>query len=106
MDSEVARVQIEDIACLKERKKLTYLLDGLYGSLAAEVNQPPVVLNLEVMTGHRGSTDKLREISVKVLERMEIGDGCNIIAATTDNPTKFQEKFYWVLIRSFPASQA
>ncbi|KAG2140571.1 hypothetical protein DEU56DRAFT_734975 [Suillus clintonianus] len=33
---------------------------------------------------------------------MEIGDGRNIIAATTDNPTvmkafrrKFQEKFYW-----------
>jgi hypothetical protein len=71
------------------------LLDGwedkirrsLYGSLAAEVNQPPVVLNLEDMTGHRGSTDKLCEISVKALERMEIGDGCNIIAATTDNPT-------------------
>ncbi|KAG1850460.1 hypothetical protein F4604DRAFT_1883669 [Suillus subluteus] len=39
---------------------------------------------------------------MKALERIEIADGCNIIAATTDNPTvmqafqwKFQEKFYW-----------
>ncbi|KAG2117391.1 hypothetical protein BD769DRAFT_1629766 [Suillus cothurnatus] len=91
MDSEVVHVQIEDIAHLKECKKLTYLLDGLYGSLAAEVNQPPIVLNLEDMTGHQGSADKLLEVLVKALERMEIGDGHNII---------FQEKFYWVL--TFP----
>jgi hypothetical protein len=60
MDSEVARVQIADIAHLKERKRLTLLLDGwedkirrsLYGCLAAEVNQRPVVLSLEDMTGH------------------------------------------------------
>jgi hypothetical protein len=53
-------IQIEDIAHLKECKKLTYLLDrwedtirqSLYGSLAAEVNQPPIVLNLEDMMGH------------------------------------------------------
>ncbi|KAG1774943.1 hypothetical protein EV702DRAFT_973940 [Suillus placidus] len=39
---------------------------------------------------------------------MEIGDGHNIIAATTDNPTvmkafrwKFQEKFYWVTFPCF-----
>jgi hypothetical protein len=110
-------IQIEDIAHLKECKKLTYLLDrwedtirqSLYGSLAAEVNQPPIVLNLEDMMGHWGSADKLLEVLVKALERMEIGDGHNIIAAMTDNPTmikafqpKFQEKFYWVLIRSFP----
>ncbi|KAG2126392.1 hypothetical protein BD769DRAFT_1628434 [Suillus cothurnatus] len=70
MDSEVVHVQIEDIARLKECKKLTYLLDGwedtirrsLYGSLAAEVNQPPIVLNLEDMTGHQGSADKLLEV--------------------------------------------
>jgi hypothetical protein len=55
--------------------------------LAAEVNQPPIVLNLEDMTGHQGSADKLLEVLVKALERMEIGDGHNIIVATTDNPT-------------------
>lgn len=117
MDSEVARVQIADIARLKERKRLTLLLDGwedkirrsLYGCLAAEVNQHPVVLSLEDMTGHRGSADKLLEVSVKALERMEIGDGRNIIAATTDNPTvmqafrrKFQAKFFWVLVSTSP----
>lgn len=60
MDSEIAHVQMEDIARLKGRKRLTYLLDGwedkirrsLYGSMAAEVNQHPVVLSLEDMTGH------------------------------------------------------
>ncbi|KAG2352942.1 hypothetical protein BDR07DRAFT_784017 [Suillus spraguei] len=45
MDSEVARIHIEDITRLKERKRLTYSL------------------NLEDMTGHRGSADKLFEIS-------------------------------------------
>ncbi|KAG1830604.1 hypothetical protein EV424DRAFT_1578558 [Suillus variegatus] len=86
MDSEIAHVQMEDIARLKGRKRLTYLLDGwedkirrsLYGSMAAEVNQHPVVLS---------SADKLLEVSVKALEQMEIGDGHNIIAVTMDNPT-------------------
>ncbi|KAG2058781.1 hypothetical protein BDR06DRAFT_1003955 [Suillus hirtellus] len=72
MDSEIARVQMEDIARLKGRKHLTYLLDGweakirwsLYGSMAAEVNQHPVVLSLEDMTGHRGSADKLLKVSM------------------------------------------
>ncbi|KAG1806301.1 uncharacterized protein HD556DRAFT_1321029 [Suillus plorans] len=75
--------------------------------MVAEVNQHPVVLSLEDMTGHRSSADKLLEVSVKALERMEIGDGHNIIAATTDNPTvmqsfrrKFQAKFYWVIVSS------
>ncbi|KAH7918267.1 hypothetical protein BV22DRAFT_1024858, partial [Leucogyrophana mollusca] len=115
MDAEVCRVQIEEISRLKERKRLTYLMDGwedklkrsLYGSVAAEVNQYPVVLSLEDMSGHRGSAEKLVETSVRALQTMEVEDARNFIASTTDNPTvmqafrkKFQEKFYWIL--TFP----
>ena len=114
MDSEAARVQIEEIGRIKERKRLTLLIDGwedrlkrsLYGSVASEVNQYPVVLSLEDMTGHRGSADKLLEASQKALKTMEIEDGQNIIALTTDNPTvmqafrrKFQDKYFRVLVR-------
>ncbi|KAG2336964.1 hypothetical protein BDR05DRAFT_978652 [Suillus weaverae] len=76
---------------LKARRLLTLLLDGwedklrqsLYGSLAAEVKQHPIILALEDMTG-------------KAMKAMEIGDARKIIAVTTDNPT-FQNKYYWVL---------
>ncbi|KAH7920574.1 hypothetical protein BV22DRAFT_1107611 [Leucogyrophana mollusca] len=109
---EVARVQIEEIARLKPRKRLTMLMDGwedrlkrsLYGMMVTEVKQSPVVLALQDMTGHRGTASNLVEASQMALKTMEIEDGKNLIALTTDNPTvmqafrrKFQEKFFWVL---------
>ncbi|KAF8840053.1 hypothetical protein BDN67DRAFT_1011772 [Paxillus ammoniavirescens] len=59
MDAELCRVQLEEVARVKERKRLTFLLDGwedllkrsLYGALAAEINQYPIVLKLADMTG-------------------------------------------------------
>ena len=59
MDAELSRVQLEEISHVQERKRLTFLLDGwedllkrsLYGALAAEVNQYPIVLSLADMTG-------------------------------------------------------
>ncbi|KIK78108.1 hypothetical protein PAXRUDRAFT_17058 [Paxillus rubicundulus Ve08.2h10] len=84
LDSEAVCVQQEDINQLKSCKRLTLLLDGwedllkcsLYDSVAVE----------------------------KALRKMEIDDGKNIIAVTTDNPAvmqayhhKFQEKYPWVL---------
>lgn len=116
MDAELCRVQIEEIARLKERKRLTFLIDGwedklkrsLYGSLAAEVNKYPVVLNLGDMTGCRGSATGLMETAERALKTMEVEDGENFIAITTDNPTvmqafrrRFREKFYWVLVSDF-----
>ncbi|KIK44650.1 hypothetical protein CY34DRAFT_784253 [Suillus luteus UH-Slu-Lm8-n1] len=89
MDTESVHVQQEEIDRLKARNQHTLLLDGwedllkrsLYGSVAVEVKQLPVVLALEDMTGSR--------------------------AVTTDNPTimqsfcrKFQESYFWVL--TFP----
>lgn len=113
MDGESARVQIEEVDRVKPRKRLTLLIDGwedklrrsLYGTVASEVNQYPVVLGLEDMTGHRGSAEKILATSQKAMDAMELGDGHNFIALTTDNPTvmqsfrgRFQFKFPWVLV--------
>jgi hypothetical protein len=114
MDGEAARVQIEEVERVKQRKRLTLLIDGwedklkrsLYGTVASEVNQYPVVLALEDMTGYRGSAEKILETSQKAMDGMELGDGENFIALTTDNPTvmqsyrrQFQGKFTWILVR-------
>jgi hypothetical protein len=98
MDSEAARVQLEELERLKDRAKLTMLFDGwedkigrsLYGTVASEVNQYPVVLSLDDMTGHRGSADKMLETSQKALKTMGMEDGRKLIALTTDNPTVMQ----------------
>ena len=115
-DAELCWVQIEEIAHLKERKRLTFLINGwedklkrsLYGSLAAEVNKYPIVLNLEDMIGHQGSAIGLMEAAEQALKTMEVEDGENFIAVMTDNPTvmqafrrRFKDKFYWVLISDF-----
>ncbi|KAN0080283.1 hypothetical protein V8E55_009849 [Tylopilus felleus] len=86
-------ISLEEITCLKQRRRLTLLIDGwedllkrsLYSILAAEVSQYPI----------------------QALEAMEVAEAKNFIAVTTDNPTvmqafrrKFQAKFYWVL--TFP----
>lgn len=101
---------------MKDRKRLTLLLDGwedklkrsLYGSVATEVKQYPVVLALEDMTGNRGNATNLLATSKKAMDQMEIGDGKQFIALTTDNPSvmqayrrKFTESFYWVLVCFF-----
>lgn len=81
--SESARVHIEEVDRLKQHSKLTLLIDGwedkmkrsLYGTVAAEVGQYPVVLGLEDMTGNRGSADRIVEVSQNAMKSMEIGDG-------------------------------
>ncbi|KAL4077443.1 hypothetical protein J3A83DRAFT_4356503 [Scleroderma citrinum] len=80
------------------------LKQSLYGAIAAEVHQFPVVLSLTDLTGHHASADKILEAAVQALQTMELEDGCNFIALTTDNPTvmqafrrKFQDKYYWII---------
>ena len=107
---------VEEITRLKDRRRLTFLIDrledklkqSLYGSLAAEINKYLVVLSLEDMTGRRGSAIGLMEAAEQALKTMEVENGENFIAVTTDNPTvmqafqrKFKEKFYWVLVSDF-----
>jgi hypothetical protein len=117
MDTEYARVQLEEIGRLKQRHRLTLLFDGwedklcrsLYGSVAAEVGQYPTVLSLDELTGHQGSAAKYLETVKKAMKNMEIEDGRNLIALMTDDPTvmqsfrrKFQSEFFWVLVSSIP----
>ena len=113
MASEECWIQLEDIARLKNRKRLTFLIDGwedklkwsLYGTIAAEVQQFPVVLSLANLTGHCASLDKIFEVAVQALQTMELEDGQNFVALTTDSPTvmqafrkKFQDKYYWIIV--------
>jgi hypothetical protein len=113
LDSEAARVQLEEMAYMKDRKRLTLLIDGwedilkrsLYGSVAAQVGQYPSVLSLTDMTAQRASAENVFNAAKDALTVMGLGDGRNFIAATTDNPTvmqsfrrKFKAEFFWVLV--------
>ena len=42
------------------------------------------------MTGHWGSAKKILEVSQRAMDGMELGDGQNFIALTTDNPAVMQ----------------
>jgi hypothetical protein len=48
------------------------------------------MLSLDELTGHQGSADKYLETMKKAMKNMEIEDGKNIIALTTDDPTVMQ----------------
>ena len=59
MDAEATKAQLKDTTQLKARKHLTLLFDGwedklqrsLYGTVAAELGEPPCVLSLDELTG-------------------------------------------------------
>lgn len=79
---------------------------SLYGSVAAEINQHPLVLSLDDLTGHRGSADKILKTSKNALQKMELSDAKNFIALTTNDPSmmrsfhrKFQHEFFWILVK-------
>jgi len=113
MDAEAARVQVEDVAQLKTRKRLTLIFDGwedklrrsIYGTVAAERLRPPVVLSLNELKGKRGTAETYLETAKCALKKMDQDDGRNFIALTTDDPTvmqsfrrKFEDSYYWVLV--------
>ena len=113
MDAEAARAQVEDITRLKSRKRLTLLFDGwedklrrsLYGTVAAERGEPPCVLSLDELTGSRGTAEKYLETTKGALKKMDLDDGLNFVALTTDNPTVMQayrrlmqNVYYWILV--------
>lgn len=117
LDAESARVQTEEIERLKKRTFLTLLFDGwedllkrsLYGSIAAEVKQHPIVLSLDDLTGQRGNVRTLLETTHRATSAMDLGDMKKFIAATTDNPTPMQayrrelQKLYpWLLVSHHP----
>jgi len=98
MDSEAARVHLEELDCVKKSKKLTYLIDrwedllkrSIYGSVAAEVGKYPTVLSLEDMTGYRATAEGIMVAAEKAMQEMDLLNGKSFIAITTDNPTVMQ----------------
>lgn len=98
MDGERARVEVEDMARLKSSKRLTLLFDGwedklrrsLYGTVASQINDAPVVVSLDELTGSRGTADQYLDTILGAMKVMELEDGENVIALTTDNPTVMQ----------------
>ncbi|KAJ7593573.1 hypothetical protein C8J56DRAFT_1043379 [Mycena floridula] len=91
MDSEVAWVQTEEIAQLQGRRNMTLILDdwedklrrSLYGTIAAEVGNYPVVLSVEDVTGFCGSADEIFEVADNAMATMEIK---NALDPKTDDP--------------------
>jgi hypothetical protein len=113
LGSEAARVQIEEMAYMKDWKRLTLLIDGwedilkrsLYRSVAVQIGQYPSILSLTDMTGERASVEGIFGAVKDALATMGSGDGRNFIAATTDNPTvmqsfqrKFKAEYFWLLV--------
>lgn len=114
LDAEHSRVHQEDVERLQDSRFLTLLFDGwedmlrrsLYGSVAAEVKQFPIVLGLDELTGLRGNVPTLVQTTEKATENMGVGDMKKFIAITTDNPTTMQayrkamqKKHPWLLVQ-------
>ena len=115
MDAEATRAQVEDTTQLKACKRLTLLFGGwedklrcsLYGTVAAELGEPPCVLSLDELTGSQGTAEKYLETMKGALKKMDLDDGKNFVALTTDNPTVMQayrrlmkNAYYWILVSS------
>ena len=113
MDVEAARAQVEDMTRLKARKHLTLLFDGwedrlqcsLYGTVAAKRGEPPSVLSLDELTGSWGTAEKYLETTKAALKKMDLDDGQNFVALTTDNLTVMQayrrlmrNAFFWIIV--------
>jgi hypothetical protein len=78
---------------------------SIYGSVAAQLNKDPIILGLENLTGKRATANTYLETIQTSMQKMDIADGKQFIALTTDNPSvmqlfcsEFQKKFYWVLV--------
>jgi hypothetical protein len=113
LDAEKARVQLVEMGYLKASNFFTLLFDGwedrkrrsIYGTVAAQLNMDPIILGLEELTGKRATAQCYLETIQTSMRRMDVGDGKQFIALTTDNPSvmqlfrsEFQKKFYWVLV--------
>ena len=112
LEGEYARILEENIAELSKRKLVTLLIDGwedlshrsLYGTVAAGVEQYPIILSLDELTGQRGNAEKILETAVGAITKSEIPLR-HILAIVTDNPSvmrsmrkKFIEKYPWALV--------
>lgn len=116
MASEKARVHLEDLERIQEWMSLTLLYDGwedalrrsIHGTVGAGVGKFPIVMSLDDMTGKRGTAENYLQTIKGAMRGMGIGEGRQVLALTTDNPTvmqafrrMFQNEFEWVLVRVY-----
>ena len=84
LDGEAARVQLKEMDRVKNKKLLTYIIDGqedfikqsLYGSIVSEGNKYPVLLSLDDITGYQGSANTIFATALKALGCMELQYHC------------------------------
>lgn len=94
LKSEAARVQLINIAQMKDRTAITLICDGwedaagrsIYATVAVASNTPPIVLNLTDMSGKRATADAIIKLLHTDLKRMGL-EPKDISAICTDNPT-------------------
>ncbi|KAJ7069348.1 ribonuclease H-like domain-containing protein [Mycena amicta] len=87
----------------------TLLIDGwedelrrsLYGTAAARVDEPTIVMGLNDVTGNRGSAPKILEAAELAMAEMGIEDASCFLAAVTDNPN-VMKVFRNLLEKSYP----
>ena len=116
LESEVARVQLEDLERLENSRNQTLLYDGwedglgrsIYGAVSASVGEYPIILGLDDMTGRRGTAEGYLESIKGAMRKGGIAEGKQVLALTTDNPSVmksfrrlFQAEFPWVLVQEF-----
>jgi len=80
--------------------------------VAAELGTPPIVLSLDELMGHQGTAETYLETVKGALKKMDMEDGKNVIALTTDDPNVMQafwrlfgDCFFWVLVSYFVVLQ-
>lgn len=94
LPAEKERVEEHEKKKLKTRKRITLLIDGwedcqrrsIYGTMAAQRGETPVLLELEDMTGRRADANNSMEVLEKGMRTMEL-DIEQTLALVTDNPT-------------------
>lgn len=109
---ERARAELVDIERLRGRNNLTALADGwddrlrrsVYGFCLSEVNESPVIIELQDFTGARNTADNVR-VALDEQVRKKGVDWRSVVACCTDNPTTMikmcrdlSAKYPWVIV--------
>ncbi|KAK7021419.1 hypothetical protein VNI00_017329 [Paramarasmius palmivorus] len=81
LDSEVSSVHLYDVDVLIKLERIaTFLIDGwddnlwhsLYGSVASQVDELPLILGLANLTGHCGNAEKIFQTALQAMKNKGI----------------------------------
>lgn len=108
LPAEDLRVTALEMSRLALMHCITLLVDGwddtvrrsLYGTLACERAETPVMLGLEDMTGQRGNSEAVLRVVENAMKSMDVS-GNQVIAAVSDDPTTMR-KYRRLLEEKYP----